>query len=194
MTTTADPRWGTLVLEPGFVPFAQGIIAYLAGRLGWTGAYASGQAVDLAAVSEQLSDGADWRAHLKSGGAVVVETPSGIPVRLEPPANSFYTAREPGIYEAHRAGGQGQPLPFAVNVTRTESLLNAASPSDLEQRIVRRSRSVLATKAGAGATDTDPFGAARWLLLLAALALIVESLLAGRISSRRDGFATGGTA
>lgn len=192
LATTADPRWSTLALEPGFVPFVQAAVAYLAGRSGWRDAYLTGEVVDLAQLAGHLQAGPEFRRQLASGGAVVVESPSGLAERVEGSAGSLFNARFPGMHEAHRLGGRGASLPFAVNVDRTESVLTAASPEDLERRVVRRGRSVLADKErSAGADDTDPFGPARWLLAFAGVALIVESLMANRISIRRASATTG---
>lgn len=184
--TTADPRWGTLALEPAFVPFAQASVAYLAGRAGWSNGYLAGDVVDLFRAAGQLGDSSGWRAYLSHGGAVVVETPSGIAERIERPGGAFFTARRAGLHEVHRVDGGGPSLPFAVNVSRAESVLTAAPAAEIERRIVRRARSAFLGGTGtAGVLDADPFGAARWLLVAAGVALIVESLLASRISRRR---------
>jgi hypothetical protein len=192
LATSVDPRWSTLALEPGFVPFVQAAVAYLAGRGGWRDAYLTGEVVDLNRVAGHLQAGSEWRRQLASGGAVVVELPSGPAERLEGSAGALFNARVPGIHEAHRLGSRGASLPFAVNVDRAESVLTAASPEELERRVVRRGRAVLAGKKGStGADDTDPFGPARWLMILAAVALITESLMAKRISISRRPAATG---
>jgi hypothetical protein len=192
LATTADPRWNTLVLEPGFVPFVQATVAYLAGREGWRDAYLAGEVVDLAQVANHLPAGSEWRMQLAAGGAVVVETPSGVAERIERPGGALFATRIAGMHEAHRVGRRGASLPFAVNVTRTESVLAAFSPAELERRIVRRARLELRGNKGfAGADGTDPFNAARWLLLLAGLTLIAESLIASRISVRRAPAASG---
>ncbi len=192
LATTADPRWSTLALEPGFVPFVQAAVAYLAGRGGWRDAYLAGEVVDLAQVASHLRAGSEWRTQLAGGGAVVVETPSGVAQRIERAGGALFATRIAGMHEAHRVGGRGASLPFAVNVSRTESVLAALSAAELERRIVRRARSELRGNTGsAGADGTDPFGPARWLLLIAGLTLIVESLIANRISIRRASVARG---
>ncbi len=192
LATTADLRWSTFALEPGFVPFVQAAVAYLAGRSGWTDAYLAGDVVDLSRLAGHLPSGPEWRAHLARGGAVVVETPSGLAQRIDGSGAAYFATRTPGLHQAHRAGGRGASLPFAVNVSRAESLLTAASAEEFERRIVRRERAVLsARKSSAGAEESDPFGPARWLLLIAGLALILESLLGNRISARRTAAATG---
>jgi hypothetical protein len=192
LATTADPRWSTLALEPAFVPFVQAAVAYLAGRGGWRDAYLAGEVVDLAQVTRHLPAGSEWRMQLAGGGAVVVENPSGAAERIGGTGGALFTTRIAGMHEAHRVGGLGASLPFAVNVSRTESVLTALSPAELERRIVRRARSDLRdNKGSAGADGSDPFGPARWLLLLAGLTLIAESLIANRISMRRAPAASG---
>jgi hypothetical protein len=187
LATTADPRWGTLALEPGFVPFAHAAVAYLAGRTGWSNAYVAGEVVDLVRHAGNLPEAADWRDYLASGGAVVVETPAGAAERVPGLSGALFRTRAPGIYEAHRADGRGASLPFAVNVGRDESLLAAALPAELERRIVRRPRSAATAAKSARRKENDGavFGAIGWLLMLAAIALMIESLLANRISARR---------
>jgi hypothetical protein len=187
LATTADPRWGTLALEPGFVPFVHAAVGYLAGRTGWNTAYVAGEVVDLVRHAGNLPDATDWRGYLANGGGVIVETPSGAAERVEGPGGVLFTTRAAGIYEAHRADGRGPSLPFAVNVDRDESLLAAALPAELERRIVRRPRSAATATNGArnGRNDGAIFGAIGWLLVLAGIALMIESLLANRISARR---------
>lgn len=192
LATSADPRWSTLALEPGFVPFAQAAVTYVAGRSLWRDAYLTGEVVDLIEIAGHLPAGSDWRMQLAGGGTVVVETPSGAAERVGRPGGALFTTRTPGMHEAHRAGGGGASLPFAVNVARAESVLTAASPAEIERRIVRRARSGPRDgNRSAGLDETDPFGPARWLLLLAGLALMVESLMANRISIRRTSAANG---
>ena len=187
LVTTADSRWGTLALEPGFVPFAHAAVAYLAGRTGWRNAYVAGEVVDLVRQAGNLPDATDWRDYLTNGGSVIVETPSGAAERVEGSGGVLFTTRAAGIYEAHRADGRGLSLPFAVNVGRDESLLAPALPAELERRIVRRPRLAANAAKGArrGGNDGAVFGAVGWLLMLAAIALMIESLLANRISARR---------
>ncbi|NIR28759.1 MAG: VWA domain-containing protein [Gammaproteobacteria bacterium] len=196
LATTADPRWGTLVLEPGFVPFVHAVAAHLGGGSGWRAAYVAGEVVDLLRHAGSLPGTADWRAYLVNGGAVVVENPVGVPDRVQRPEGALFTTRVPGIHEAHRADGRGPSLPFAVNVGRAESMLAAAAPEALERRIVRRSGAADAPRgiAREARDDAAAFGSSWWLLMLAGLALIIESLLANRISQRRAASATGARA
>lgn len=195
LATGTNPEWGTLALDPGFVPFAQNAVRYLAGRGGWKSALVAGEPADLAQLAGYLPDASGWRSWLANGGAVVVETPSGDAQRLGGAAGALFSTQQAGIYEAHRGDGAGDSLPFAVNVTRAESRFEAASPDEFERRIVRRGRAtILPANKPAGAAATDPFSAARWLLSFAALALVAESLLANAISRRRGFANTGGPA
>jgi len=187
LATTADPRWGTLALEPGFVPFTHAAVAYLAGRTGWSNAYVAGEVVDLVRHADNLPDAADLRGYLTGGGAVVVETPTGDAERIRGLSGALFTTRAAGIYEAHRADGRGPSLPFAVNVGRGESLLAAALPAELERRIVRRPRSATTAANDARRVENDGavFGIVGWLLMFAGIALMIESLIANYISARR---------
>lgn len=191
LATSADPRWGTLALEPGFVPFINAAVTHLAGGSNWRAAYDTGEVVDLGRHAGSLPGGSDWRAYLANRGALVVERPSGDAERIEAAGGGLFTARMPGIHEAHRADGRGPALPFAVNVGRAESLLAPAAPAELERRIVRRSHAAASHRTRAMSGDAASFGPAWWLLVLAGLVLIIESVLAKRISQRRGASAAG---
>lgn len=191
LATSADPRWGTLALEPGFVPFVHAAVTHLAGGGHWRSAYTTGEVIDLQRHAGGLPRAADWRSYLANGGAVVVENPAGVAERVDTAAGSLFTARIPGIHEVHRADGRGPALPFAVNTGRAESLLAAAAPGELERRVVRRS-------GAAQPRGTDPmpdhsalFDPVWWLLVLAGFVLMMESMLAHRLSRRRPGSAAG---
>lgn len=192
LTTSADPRWGTLALEPGFVPFVHAAVAHLTGGSHWRSAYTAGEVVDLQRHAGAVPGAADWRRYLASGGAVLVEAPSGAADRVEGAAGGLVTAQTPGIHEAHRADGRGPALPFAVNVGRAESLLTPAAPRELERRIVRRGRAAAAPPTARADEAAATFDPAWWLLVLAGLVLIAESGLANRISQRRAASAAGG--
>lgn len=191
LATTADPRWGSLALEPGFVPLVHAAVAHVAGGNRWRAAYAADEVVDLLRHAEGLPGATGWRAYLGNGGAVVVEKPSGATEDSGQRQGSMLTTGIPGIYEVHRADGRGPVLPFAVNVARRESRFAAAAPAELERRLVRRSRPAAPPPHRAGRASDSPYEAAWWLLMLAALALIIETGLASGMSRRRAAPAAG---
>lgn len=192
LATTADPRWSTLALEPGFVPFVHAALVYLSGGARWQPAYPAGAVVDLVDHAASLPGTADWRSYLANGGTVVLEHPGGDTQRLRGSSNTLATADTPGIYEAHRSDGRGPGLPFAVNVGRAESMLAATTPGELERSIARRDRNLAGTGTEQFTHEPGTFDLPWWLITLAGLALAGEGLLAGWLSRRRSATAGAG--
>lgn len=193
LATSADPRWGTLALEPVFVPFVHAAVTHVSGGSSWRTAYTAGELIDLRSHAGSLRGASDWRRYLADGGAVVVKNPAGDAERIQAADGSLFTTRVPGIHELHRADGRGRPLRIAVNVGRAESLLTSGAPDDLERRIVRRVQSAAArpNRIHVAPDDAAVLDPAWWLLVLAGVVLMTESVLSNRISQRRDVFAAG---
>ena len=191
LATTADLRWSSLALEPDFVLFVQNAVAYLAGRNPWPEAFVAGDMIDLGRLAGHLSDARDWRGWLASRGEIVVETPSGGAERIRPSESALFSSRRAGIYEAHRGDGSGSTLPFAINPPRSESLFAPISPIEFEARIERRGQPG-SLRRHASIENTNRIDAARWLLVIAGIALILESILANRLSMRGELARAGG--
>ena len=186
LATTADPRWGTLAVEPGFVPLVHAMVDYLAHHTPAVGAFVLGDTVDLADYAGALPGATDWRPFLEGGGSAVIETPSGGERRLAA-GHTLYTAPAIGIYQAHRAGGRSTTMPFAVNGERSESVLTALAPDTLAERLVRREASdaVMTAQTPRASATAGREHLGWWFLALAALLLALESLIANRLSLDR---------
>lgn len=184
LTTTADPRWSTLALEPGFVPLTHAALDFLAGRTPPVTAVTLGDTLDLAQYSGTLPGMAHWRAYLDSGGTAVLETPAGNEQRL-PAGQHFYTPRTVGLFTAHRADGADGDLPFAVNPPHAESLLTALEPAALAARTVQRPPAAHNPSSPSTATPAQRLELGHYLLMLAGLLLVLENVLANRLSARR---------
>jgi hypothetical protein len=156
LTTTIDRDWADLPMRPGFVPLVHGVLGYLGGsRAGITGTRVT--------VGETRS--------LRSQTPVIVQTPSGREISIAPDPEGIATFREtwtPGHYRART--GEDESL-FSVQVDPIESdtrWLELAAPSS--------------EAAAERVAVTVPRW--RWLLLLAAALLALETLLRWRHGRR----------
>ncbi|WP_435104088.1 VWA domain-containing protein [Arhodomonas sp. AD133] len=183
MTAGHTAPWSDLALEPGFVPLLHELLRHLARRADVALAHTPGDVANLRRLATRLPNGADWAPFLAGGGAAVVELPGGGRTGL-PPGEHLLRVGERGIHEVHRRDGGAPSLMLAVNTDRRESLLTAARPDELRERITRRPlpggtpTGVAVATAGAA----TPLG---WYLLGAAAALLLlESLAANRLTRR----------
>mgnify|MGYP002777834206 CR=1 FL=1 len=159
LTTSVDRDWSDLPLRPGFVPLVERLVAYLdASRQGAAGAVLK--------VGEPRV--------LPDDRPATVTTPSGAEVAAVPDGQGLAVFKDtftPGHYVVRR-GDDEPPLRFAVQVDPAES--------DTTPRAI-----------AAPTLDGDQVLSAarhpRWrpLVLLAALLLLVESLLRWRMTGRR---------
>ncbi len=162
LLTALDPEWSSLVLRPAFVGFVRNAIDYLAQNLPLVAT--AGQPISVPASSAQIFDADNHRALALSSTATR-------PV-ARIPRPGFYTVRAPG-----------REASMAVNVDARESDLRSV-PDELLER-------------WQAATEGAPGGVAQvhngvdgeaaeaawqplapWLLVLAAVLLLVESLAA----------------
>ncbi|MDX1654211.1 MAG: VWA domain-containing protein, partial [Candidatus Competibacteraceae bacterium] len=183
LTTNLDPRWSNLALEPGFVPLMEAMVNHLAGHHQPLAALTLGETLDLARQAGALPGTGHLAAYLAGSGTVVIELPDGTPQRLEP-GRALYTPRQVGLFEVHRTDGKGGTLPFAVNGPRQESLLEALEPGDLKRQRVRTTPGDAPGRTRPGNGETRQEWGHR-LLLVATLLLILEGLVAHRISLGR---------
>ena len=162
LLTALDREWSSLVLRPAFVGFVRNAIDYLSQNLPL--AARAGQGVSIPAGSVQIFD-SDGRRVLSLNNTVTRPV-----VRI--PRPGFYTVRTPGREAA-----------MAVNVDPLESDLRSV-PSEFLQRWQAATNA--ATSAGTeirAISDTDEADKhlhplAPWLLGLAAVLLLVESMAA----------------
>ena len=170
LLTSLDREWSSLVLRPAFVGFVRNAVDYLAQNLPLTAT--AGQPVSIPASSAQIFD---------AGGERVLalgNTSTRPVVRI--PRPGFFTVRTPG-----------RETPLAVNVDPRESDLRSVADDLL-------GRWQAATETASGETADAPVvsvngepeprwhSLAPWLLVLAAVLLLVESLVAniGRLDFR----------
>jgi hypothetical protein len=179
MTSGFAGMWGNVALEPGFVPLLRELVRHLARRPALPLAVSPGDVVDLRKLA-----GPDWLGYLSAGGGITVEAPGGVRRRLSGGEHLFRTP-DPGLYQAHRSDGGGDPVLFAANVDRRESLLEPVAEAQLRARTARRPapENTAATGVTASTQVAAPPG---WYLLAAALALLfLESQAANWLSWQR---------
>jgi len=188
LTTSVRPDWNTLPLEPGFVPMLHAAMGWLANRTVAPAAYPIGSVVDVARTAGGFPGTRGWPGYLGEGGTLVVERPEGGAHRLRP-GEALYRVGEVGVHEVHRGDGTGLALRLAVNAERDESLFDAVDAAEIERRVVRRG-SLNRTTGSTAARQSDSAGPV--LLAIAALLLVLESLLANRLSAGRGRIAQPG--
>ena len=167
LLTALDRDWSSLVLRPAFVGFIRDTVGYLARSLP-SGAYA-GEALSMPVASVQIFDADNDRV-------LSLDSTVGRPV-VRIPRPGFYTVRTPG-----------REALLAVNVDPRESDLRPV-PADVLARW--QTATVAATEPNDGGVSRDNAVTAHdtsseanwhplapWLLALAAVLLVVESMAA----------------
>ena len=169
LLTALDREWSSLVLRPAFVGFVRSAVDYLAQNLPL--AAAAGQAVSIPASSAQIFD-ADGQRVLALGNTTTRPV-----VRIPKPG--FYTVRAPG-----------REASMAVNIDPRESDLRSVEPELLERWQAATTTApddALRSQDGLEGQQAQPrwHPLAPWLLIVAAVLLLIESLAAniGRLES-----------
>ena len=169
LLTALDREWSSLVLRPAFVGFIRSAVDYLAQNLPL--AAAAGQAVSIPASSAQIFD-ADGQRVLALGNTTTRPV-----VRIPKPG--FYTVRAPG-----------REASMAVNIDPRESDLRSVEPELLERWQAATTTApddALRSQDGLEGEQAEPrwHPLAPWLLILAVVLLLIESLAAniGRLES-----------
>lgn len=169
LLTALDRDWSSLVLRPAFVGFVRHAVDYLAQNLPL--AATAGQAVSVPASSAQIFDADGQRV-------LALSNTSARPV-VRVPQPGFYTVRAPG-----------REASMAVNVDPRESDLRSVPSELLERWQAATATAPGEAIRGPGSLDGEQaerqwHPLAPWLLVLAAVLLLVESLAAniGRLES-----------
>lgn len=185
LTSTLDPSWNTLALEPGYLPFLHEALRYLASHVPAVPAVSVGDTVDLQRYARGLPGYTRSAAALARGAVTTLRTPSGRQLTLGP-GDAFAALDEAGFHEAHVSGGGGRSLVIAANPTTRES-----EPAVLDVDAFLAAIRATAPESPAGAPgEVTAMAAAKtvsddvwWFLLLACVVLLgLDTLFSNRLS------------
>ncbi len=187
LTTTLDPHWNDLALQPAFLPFLHRALAYLASYESYAHSARVGDIVDLLRYTRALA-GADAVVAAAGDAPLIVESPSAQALRLERDS-ALLRLDQPGFYQVHQAAREGVEITLAVNLDANE-----ANPARLDvERFVEEIRTSAAPlRANATPTQRQATGFEReqqlwYAILLALLALmLIEALFANWAGIRRS--------
>ncbi len=186
LTTTLDPSWNTLALQPGYLPFLHEVLKYLASHVPATSAVTVGDTLDLESYARGLPGYTQTAAALSRGAVVTLRTPSGRQIPMAP-GEAYAQVREAGFHEVHVSGGGARSVVFAANPLPRESDL---TPLDVNAFVATIATESLADDAGdagqapgarSGDTGVDEH-AWQLLLLICAVLLGLDTLLSNRLS------------
>ena len=188
LTTTLDPYWNTLALQPGYLPLVHEALKYVTGYEPSVPAFAVGDAIDLRRYAKTLPGYGSTAVALARGAVATVRTPLGARVRLG--QNAPVRVRESGFHDVHVSGGGVRSLVFATNSLPQESNLESLDVEKFAQTIGTRkqdrARSPPADSSEGGSTRS--IDRAWWFILLAcALLLVLETVVSNRLSKRLMG-------
>jgi hypothetical protein len=185
LASSLDGLWNDLPRQPVFLPFVHQLAQYASGYRAGRSVYEVGDAVDLQGIGAASGDTASRR-----GIAYVAVSPQGQRLRIGgTQGESALIPAEAGVYEVRPAGAPGaRPRLVAVNIPGRELDLARFDPTRLTHSVSQVD--------GAGMDSSSPAGVdlaqqerkqSIWwyLLLIAATLLVVESVLAFRLSRSR---------
>jgi hypothetical protein len=183
LTTTLDPSWNTLALQPGYLPFIHEALKYLASHVPAVNAIAVGDSLDLERYARGLPGYSQTAAALARGTVTTLHTPTGDQMHL-PPGEVFAKARQAGFYEVHVGGGGARILAFAANPAPRESDLTTLDVEAFIAGIGVKGENSEAGQSGASGHENRPIDGRAWqlLLLICALLLGLDTLLSNRLS------------
>ncbi len=186
LTTTLDPSWNTLALQPGYLPFVHEALKYLASHVPATSAVAVGDTLDLESYAKGLPGYRQSAAALSRGAVATLRTPSGGQIHMAP-GEAYAPVREAGFHEVHVSGGGARSVVFAANPLHRESDLTALDVNAFVATIATMGIEDGSSDAGqsAGISSVDPTVAEhawRILLLICAVLLGLDTLLSNRLS------------
>ncbi|MFN8572439.1 MAG: hypothetical protein U0132_10310 [Gemmatimonadaceae bacterium] len=181
--SSLDGYWNDLPRQPVFLPFLHQLMRYVADYRERRDAYSVGEAVDASASSDSVPNDS-------SRVAWVATTPSGRRLRYggvgEPAA---LVPAEAGIYEIRHAGAPGErPRLVAVNIDPRELEFSRFEPLRLVDaaRALSSASAAADTSVAATLQEREHDQSLWWYILwVVSAALIIEGLLARRISMSR---------
>jgi hypothetical protein len=194
--STASPDWGTLPIQPYFVPLMQRLVAHLASQSGASRSFLVGQSLQVAVANAADTNKNSTRPTslltAREGESFTLKAPTDedAELKVQKQGNTLELKSKPtvspGVYALARPGsGETGAMKFAVNVDPAEADLRPLSDEDVKE---------LAGRFGAGYADSltsyqaldreRRHGSEVWqiFLLLLLLLLFGEVLLAQRIS------------
>jgi hypothetical protein len=186
LTTTLDPSWNTLAMQPGYLPFVHEALKYLASHVPATSAVAVSDTLDLESYAKGLPGYRQSAVALSRGAVVTLRTPSGKQIHMAP-GEAYTRVREAGFHEVHVSGGGARSVVFAANPLHRESDLTPLDVSAFVATIATTGIEDDTSEAGqsTGVYGGDPTAderAWRFLLVVCALLLGLDTLLSNRLS------------
>ncbi len=183
LTTTLDPSWNTLALQPGYLPFLHEALKYLAAHVSAATAVTVGDTVDLKSYAKGLPGYRQTAAALTRGAVTTMRTPSGKQIKMNP-GDAFARVRQAGFHAVHVSGGDAKSLVFAANPEPRESDL---APLDVNAFVAKIGISdgsdARERLDGTQMVDSSPGQRTWWvLLLICALLLGLDTLFSNRLS------------
>jgi hypothetical protein len=185
IASSFDGLWNDLPRQPVFLPFVHQLAQYASGYRAGRSVYEVGDPVDLQGVGPAVADSTGVR-----GIAYVAVSPAGNRLRIGgTQGEAALIPAEAGIYEVRPAGSPGaRPRLVAVNIPGRELDLARFDPTRLTQSVVSLDEpsSGRSSPAEVDLAQQERKQSIWWyLLLIAATLLVVESVLAYRLSRGR---------
>jgi hypothetical protein len=185
ITSAFDGLWNDLPRQPVFLPFVHQLAQYASGYRAGRSVYEVGDPVDLQGVGPAVADSTGAR-----GVAYVAVSPQGNRLRIGgTQGDPALVPSEAGIYEVRPAGSPGaRPRLVAVNIPGRELDLARFDPTRLTDAV---STTVEPSAGDSSPAEVDLAQRERkqsvwwYLLLIAATLLVLESVLAHRLSRGR---------
>ena len=185
ISSAFDGLWNDLPRQPVFLPFIHQLAQYASGYRAGRSVYEVGDPVDLQGVGPAVADSLGAR-----GIAYVAVSPQGNRLRIGgTQGEPALVPIEAGIYEVRPAGSPGaRPRLVAVNIPGRELDLARFDPTRLTHAV---STTVESSEGGSSPAEVDLAQRERkqsvwwYLLVIAATLLVVESVLAHRLSRGR---------
>jgi hypothetical protein len=183
IASSFDGLWNDLPRQPVFLPFLHQLAQYASGYRAGRSVYEVGDAVDLQGVGPSASDSS-------RGVAYVAVSPLGNRLRIGgTQGDAALISNEAGIYEVRPAGSPGaRPRLVAVNIPGRELDLARFDPTRLTHSVSTVAEPIPGSSSPAEAdlAQRERKQSIWWyLLLIAATLLVVESVLAHRLSRGR---------
>jgi len=185
VASSFDGLWNDLPRQPVFLPFVHQLAQYASGYRAGRSVYEVGDAVDLQGVGPAVGDSTGAR-----GLAYVAVSPLGSRLRIGGTlGDPALIPAEAGVYEVRPAGSPGaRPRLVAVNIPGRELDLARFDPTRLTHSVSQTSDEPTENGGGVAAdlAERERKQSVWWyLLVIAGTLLVVESVLAHRLSRGR---------